>query len=67
PTVGTTPSPSSSPAANGQNNSAIGTAGITSLGSDNSNSAFSPLGWLLIAGYVLAMLLFGLTALLRKR
>ncbi|MGI9060845.1 MAG: hypothetical protein ACR2H5_19955 [Ktedonobacteraceae bacterium] len=67
PTVGTTPSPSSSPATNGQSDSTIGTAGITSLGSDSSNSAFSPLGWLLIAGYSLAMLLLGLTALLRKR
>jgi len=67
PTVGTTPSPISSPGASGQSNSTIGTAGITGLGSDSSNSTFSPWSWLLIAGYSLAMLLFGLTALLRKR
>lgn len=64
PTVGTTPSPSSSPGTRGQSNSTIGTAGVTSLGNDSTLSLF---GWLLIAGYSLAMLLLGLTALLRKR
>ncbi len=70
PTVGTTPSPSASPGAQQQSHSTIGTAGIsnisgiTNLGSANT---LSPLGWLLIAGYSLAMLLLGLTALLRQR